>query len=187
MNLADIIAKMQMFGKQNFPLLFPSEMERISNLPEQQRQGMAGQSIFDLIGGMPVVENVSMPALLKLQKAIGKKKDLGSTLLTDIIQKEIYPLKKGGYKNLYFTSDAGDILGGATMSESPRRIFLDELAVDPQASGKGIGSEIMNAIINDAKSKNKKIVVFPANTGVHKFYEKFGFVRKSPDRWEMKP
>lgn len=186
--IGDMISSLLLGVKQNFPLLFPSEMEKIAAMPQQQRQVMAAQGVGDLVAGMPVIRDAPLSALSKLYKGIQKRKDLGSMLLTDIIQKDIYSLQKGSnYKKLYFADDAGNILGGASISEGPKKIYLDQLAVHPKASGGGIGTEIMNALIADAKTRNKKIITFPAKTGVEKFYEKFGFVKKSSDRWEYKP
>lgn len=87
-------------------------------------------------------------------------------------------------------SPAGDFVGFVSSSEKdffPDYLFLGELFIDPKYSRQGIGSSLVNRIIEKAKSEKLKGVVTETeleNIPAQKLYEKSGFQRIDNPNWE---
>lgn len=71
----------------------------------------------------------------------------------------------------------GSNIGVLEINEEDKIIYVVELEILPQFQGKGIGSNILNDIIEDAKKKDKKVQVgcFKVNERAKELYLKLGF------------
>lgn len=77
-------------------------------------------------------------------------------------------------------SDSGEFAGYVAASEQlfPNNLFLTELFINPAYNGKGLGTELVNKVIDSAKSSGLQGVITQTeheNIPAQKLYEKLGF------------
>lgn len=73
-------------------------------------------------------------------------------------------------------NNKNDIVGGATIWEHSDALYIDILWVEENYRGKGVGSRLINAIVEQAKLKNiKKLFVDTYDFQASGFYIKHGF------------
>jgi ribosomal protein S18 acetylase RimI-like enzyme len=100
---------------------------------------------------------------------------------------------------LVAVDDGGRVLGGVTYvpgpgpyaeSERPGEAGFRTLAVDPEASGRGIGRALAEACVTRARADGRvgmAIYTRPFMVVAHHLYESLGF-RRDPERdWEFEP
>lgn len=71
----------------------------------------------------------------------------------------------------------GEILGFLELHESLDKINIREIHLLDEFQGFGIGSDIINKVLKEARSKNKSVEIgcFKSNKGAFKLYSKLGF------------
>ena len=55
---------------------------------------------------------------------------------------------------------------------------IEDLVVDPNFQGKGIGSKLLNFVLDEAKKKHCYKVILDCDENAVKFYEKNNFIKK---------
>ena len=69
----------------------------------------------------------------------------------------------------------GEIIGHAFASWNPDNLYLDRLHVRPGLKGGGVGTKLMQAVIDVAGSKPVTLELLTGNTSARGFYEHMGF------------
>lgn len=62
-----------------------------------------------------------------------------------------------------------------------KKAYLDDFVVLDEYQGKGIGSDLLKAVLNKAKTEGAAYIEFTSNpkrVGANKFYQKFGFQKR---------
>lgn len=110
-------------------------------------------------------EQVSVESLSSLRESVGwnrMEKELNNPKLTSY-----YHIAAYDEDNLVGFIDC--ISNGVTDA------YIQDLMVDPLYQGKGIGSELMNKMINYLKEKHIYIISVIFDESLKSFYERFGF------------
>lgn len=80
--------------------------------------------------------------------------------------------------------DGGEVLGHVSLTRHrhpPTWFILSSIAVSPERHGQGIGSDLVRAILDQARSVNAGAVTVLGNAG---YYQRFGFARSSGEALE---
>jgi ribosomal protein S18 acetylase RimI-like enzyme len=78
-----------------------------------------------------------------------------------------------------------EVIGyGRVIGDGAIFFYIQDIMVLPEHQRKGVGRMIMRAIMNflDAHARQYTFVGLMAAKGASKFYEKFGFAERAPDR-----
>ncbi len=78
-----------------------------------------------------------------------------------------------------------EVIGcGRVIGDGGIYFYIQDIIVLPEFQGKGIGKRIMNAVMNYLKEHALPyaFIGLMAAKGVSKFYEKYGFAERLPDR-----
>ncbi|MFB0545103.1 MAG: GNAT family N-acetyltransferase [Asgard group archaeon] len=78
-----------------------------------------------------------------------------------------------------------EVIGcGRVIGDGGIYFYIQDIIVLPEFQGKGIGKRIMNAVMNYLKEHALPyaFIGLMAAKGVSKFYEKYGFAERPPDR-----
>lgn len=78
-----------------------------------------------------------------------------------------------------------EVIGcGRVIGDGGIYFYIQDIIVLPEFQGKGIGKRIMNAVMNYLKEHAhlNAFIGLMAAKGVSKFYEKYGFTERPPDR-----
>jgi GNAT superfamily N-acetyltransferase len=78
-----------------------------------------------------------------------------------------------------------DVIGyGRVIGDGAIFFYIQDVMVLPEHQRKGVGRMIMRAIMDylDAHARQRTFVGLMAAKGASKFYEKFGFAARAPDR-----
>lgn len=70
-----------------------------------------------------------------------------------------------------------------------KKCYLEDLIVDESYRGKGVGSKLLQALIDSARAEGVRTLEFMTathRTDAHRFYEKIGFVKKDQYVYKMK-
>lgn len=83
------------------------------------------------------------------------------------------------WKTVYVADDHGDMAGTGAFAnfgtdESPK-YSVSNLFVLPERHGKGVGTQIMNVLIADARKNHAAAFHVPSSRNAVSFYAKFGF------------
>jgi len=94
---------------------------------------------------------------------------------------------------LVVAKDESRIIGMGTLyvqnKFSKKTAFVEDVVVDDAYRGKGIGKEIMNAILEIAKKENVRTVYLtsrPKREAAHALYTKLGFEKKDTTVFRLK-
>ncbi|HLY26728.1 MAG TPA: GNAT family N-acetyltransferase [Aggregatilineales bacterium] len=88
------------------------------------------------------------------------------------------------YFRQHFTTDNTDIfmvgnvpVGKLICERDPQRILLAEIEILPEYQRKGLGTAIIQALIDEAKASHKEVVlqVLKTNSDARRLYERLGF------------
>ncbi len=76
-----------------------------------------------------------------------------------------------------------EVVGMVSIEDQPARIFVREIQLLPNFQGKGIGSQILAALIKRARSSSKvvRLQILHENHRARKLYERLGFEVSSTD------
>jgi ribosomal protein S18 acetylase RimI-like enzyme len=81
-------------------------------------------------------------------------------------------------------------IGAIFLERRPDSIYVRELQVAPEFQGQGIGTGVLQQVINDAVAKDKFVALQVAieNLGARRLYERLGFqiIREAPLVIEMR-
>jgi predicted GNAT family N-acyltransferase len=80
----------------------------------------------------------------------------------------------------YLAGDEAAPLGTARLIARGSEAKIGRVAVMPQARGSGLGRQIMNHLLAEAKSAGFSAAVLEAQVSVIPFYERLGFVAEGP-------
>ena len=110
-------------------------------------------------------EQVSVESLSSLRESVGWNR----------MEKELNNPKLTSYYHI--AAYDGDNLVGFIdcISNGVTDAYIQDLMVDPLYQGKGIGSELMNKMINYLKEKHIYIISVIFDESLKSFYERFGF------------
>ncbi len=134
------------------------------------------------------VNNPRELSVLRNKKA--NCKDLNFSFNTNYIQKLSNHLKsKNAIQIIAKINDkfAGYIASAEILEQYPNYLVIFELFVDPVSQGCGLGTKLVQKIINQAKNKNMKGVIVQTekeNIPAQKLYEKIGFTKIENSDWE---
>jgi ribosomal protein S18 acetylase RimI-like enzyme len=78
------------------------------------------------------------------------------------------------FKEIWLGDEA---MGYLETYENDELVNITEIHINPAAQGKGVGSRIINGIVNEAKAHGKKVTLgcFKENDGAVKLYQRLGF------------
>jgi len=88
------------------------------------------------------------------------------------------------YFRQHFTTDNTDLIlvgdvsvGKLICQRDPQRIYLAEIEILPEYQRKGLGTAIIQALIDEAKASHKEVVlqVLKTNSDARRLYERLGF------------
>jgi predicted GNAT family N-acyltransferase len=82
--------------------------------------------------------------------------------------------------------DRDEFIGmGRVSGDGKITFYISDIIVDPRYQKNGIGTEIMNRIMNYIKANgtNNAVVNLNAAIGVEKYYEQFGFWKRPTDKY----
>ncbi|KYG29389.1 GNAT family N-acetyltransferase [Alkalihalobacillus trypoxylicola] len=78
--------------------------------------------------------------------------------------------------------DQNELIGfGRMISDGIYQTFICDMIVHPDYQSKGIGSHILEQLLQKCKSSNIKWIQLSSAKGKAPFYEKFGFTKRSSD------
>ena len=110
-------------------------------------------------------ESVSAEALADLRESVGwnrMEQEYGSPLLTSFFHIAVY--------------DDGQLVGYIdSVSNGVTDAYIQDLIIRPDHQGKGIGTDLMNKMIECLKEKNIYIISVVFEERLKPFYDRFGF------------
>jgi len=87
------------------------------------------------------------------------------------------------YDCFYLIYHGDDVIGALKYQEMPDFFEIMQLQIHPNYQGKGFGSKVMHAIIEQAGSKYLTLTVLKANPAI-KLYQRLGFIITGEDEFE---
>lgn len=124
-----------------------------------------------------------------LKEKSAKYENLNFSFPDEYISKmEKYMEAPGSYQLFAKNKDTNEIAGYIAAGESnrPGFLFIYEVFIDPKFQGKGIGTELVNKIIEYAKKKNLNGIITETefeNIPAQNLYKKVGFAKIHNPEW----
>ncbi len=119
------------------------------------------------------------PARIKV--TAGKATPEEIPIVLDIYRKREADTTQVGCDNTYVARNAaGIVVGAVTFKTNPNIATIRSVGVDPAFEGKGVGKQLLEAVIEDLKNDGYKVIYIAHQNRNQWFYKKFGFKELNP-------